>query len=268
MKKNPIKSFFKAIGRGIKNFFLFLTFYTVYFFGKPFIRCKMVGKEKISKDNEARVFIANHYEIYGPIAIFLRFPYNFRPWVIDKMTDPDQVEKQMSLGIYGKFPKVPMWLKKIAVKTLKSIMVYTMTRRAKAIPVSRENPRANIKTMQESVKTLESGKDIVIFPELSYVDEGVGEFQTGFEHLAKYYHQKTGKKITFYPVFISQVNKKMFVEEPITYDPKNDPNNEKKKITSHLHTAMVNSYIKNEVENEKVIAKKAKKQAKTKQTFN
>ena len=258
MKKNPIKKFFYSIGKGIKNFFLFLTFSVAYLIGKPFIRCKVVGKDKVSKSDEARVFICNHYEIYGPIAIFLRFPYKFRPWVIDKMTDPSQVEQQMSLGIYGKFPNVPKWIKKIAVKTLKSIMVYTMTKKANAIPVSRENPRANIKTMQESVATLENGKNIVIFPELSYVEEGVGEFQTGFEHLAKYYHQKTGKKITFYPVFISQINKKMFIETPLTYNPDNDPNEEKKKITNYLHSSMIDSYVKNELENEKVISKKNK----------
>ena len=249
MKQNPIKKFFSAIGKGIKNFFLFLVFSIGCFFCKLFVRCKVVGKENVSNDDEARVFIANHYEIYGPLAVFLRFPYKFRPWVIDKLTKPNQVEQQMSLGIYGKFKKCPMWLKRIAVKTLKSIMVYTMTKKAKAIPVSRENPRANIKTMQESVETFEKGKDIVIFPELSYVDEGVGEFQTGFEHLAKYYHQKTGKKVTFYPVFISQINKKMYIEKPITFNPQNDSNDEKKKITTYLHDTMTATYIKEEVEN-------------------
>ncbi len=259
MKKNPIKSFFCAIGRTIKNFFLFLTFSLAYIFVAPFIRCKVVGKKNVNKTDEARVFVANHYEIYGPIAIFLRFPYKFRPWVIDKMTDPAQVEQQMSLGIYGKFEKYPIWIKKIAIKLLKNIMVYTMNNRAKAIPVSRENPRANIKTMQESVKTLEKGKNIVIFPELSYVDEGVGEFQTGFEHLAKFYHQKTGKKITFYPIFVSQIGKKMFIEKPITFNPENDPNQEKKKITTYLHEAMVQSYLENEVNNAEIQKKKEKK---------
>ena len=251
MKQNFIIRFFSAIGRGFKNFFMFLTFSIACFFIRPFARCKVVGKNNVSKDDDARVFIANHYEIYGPVVIFLRFPYKFRPWVIDKMTDQKQVEQQMSLGIYGKFKKYPKWLKKIAIKILKNIMVYTMNNRAKAIPVSRENPRANIKTMQESVETLEKGKDIVIFPELSYVDEGVGEFQTGFEHLAKYYYQKTGKKITFYPIFISQKNKKMYIEKPITFNPDNDPNEEKKNITNYLYSTMVETYKKQEVEKSK-----------------
>lgn len=249
MKKNYFKAFFKTIGKGIKNFFMFLTFCIAYIFVKPFIRCKIIGKKNVSKDDEARVFIANHYEIYGPLIIFLRFPYRFRPWVIDKMTSPESVEEQMGLGVYSKFPKYPMWMKKIAVKTLKNFMVFTMNNLAKAIPVSRENPRANIKTMQESVKTFEKGKNIVIWPELSYVEEGVGEFQTGFEHLAKYYHQKTGKKVSFYPIFISQVDKRMYIEKPITFNPENDPNDEKKRITTYLHNTMVETYKKQEVEN-------------------
>lgn len=252
MKKNPIKTFFKAIGIGIKNFFMFLSFWIIYIFAKPFIRCKVVGKNKVSKSDEARVFITNHYEIYGPIAIFLRFPYKFRPWIIDKMLSPESVEQQMGLGIYSKFPKYPMWMKKIAVKSLKNMMVYTLTRRAKGIPVYRDNPRANIKTMQESVKTLEKGKSIVIFPEETYVESGVGEFMTGFEHLAKYYHQKTGKKITFYPIFISQINKKMYIENPITFDPNNDSNEEKLRITTYLRNAMLESYRVNELENPKL----------------
>ncbi len=259
MKKNKVKRFFSCIFSPIKNFFLWLTFSFAYLIAKPFIKCKVMQKENINQNDEARVFVANHYEIYGPIAIFLRFPYKFRPWVIDKMTDPSQVEQQMSLGVFGKFPKYPMWLKKIAVKMLKNIMVYTMTKKAKAIAVSRDNPRANIKTMQESVETLEKKKSIVIFPEDTYVERGVGEFQTGFEHLAKYYYQKTGKKISFYPIFISQTNKKMYIEKPITYDPENDPNDEKKKIVEYLHTAMVSSFVKNEVENAKKDKKKSAK---------
>lgn len=249
MKKNPIKLFFSKLINAIKNFFLFLTFWIIYIFGRPFIRCKVVGKNNISKDDEARVFVANHYEIYGPIAIFLRFPYKFRPWIIDKMMSPKSVEQHMSIGIYGKFPKVPKLIKKIAIKTLKNIMVYTLTFRAKGITVSRDNPRANIKTMQESIKTLEKGTSIIIFPEHTYVDEGVGEFQTGFEHLAKYYYQKTGKKITFYPIFISQKNKKMYIEKSITFDPNNNSTEEKKRIVDYLQNTMLNSYKTNEIKN-------------------
>ena len=113
MKKNIFKSFFFAIGKSIRNFFMWITFWIIYIIAKPFVRCKIIGKQNISKTDEARVFVSNHYEIYGPLAIFMRFPYKFRPWVIDKMMSPQKVEEQMGLGIYSKFPNYPMWLKKI-----------------------------------------------------------------------------------------------------------------------------------------------------------
>ena len=260
MKKNIFKTTFQFIGKCFKNFFMFLAFCIAYILIKPFIRCKIIGKQNISKTDDARVFIANHYEIYGPLIIFLRFPYKFRPWVIDKMTSPESVEKQMSLGVYSKFPKYPMWLKKIVVKTMKNFMVFSMNNIAKAIPVSRENPRSNIKTMQESVKTFESGKNIVIWPELSYVEQGVGEFQTGFEHIAKYYYQKTNKKISFYPVFISQIDKKIYIDKPIIFNPENDPNDEKIRITNYLHDTMKDTYINQELNNPN--SKRNKKSAK------
>ena len=249
MKKNPIKRFFSAIWTGITNFFMFLAFSIAYILAKPFIKCKVIGKKKVSKIDEARVFITNHYEIYGPIVVFLRFPFKFRPWIHNKMLSPKEVEEQMSIGIYGKYPKYPRWMKKIAVKLLKNIMVYTLNKRAKGIAVYRDNPRANIQTMRDSMDTLEKRKNILIFPELTYVDEGIGEFQTGFEHLAKFYYQKTGKKITFYPMFISHKNRKMYIEDPITFNPDNDSNEEKLRITTYLHDTMVNSYFTNEVEN-------------------
>ena len=250
MKKNLIKSFFSSIGRSISNFFMFLTYLFICFITKIFVKSKLIGKKKVSKTDEAQVFIANHYEIYGPIVTFLRFPFKFRPWVHNKMINPKEVEAHMSIGIYGKFPKYPMWMKKIAVKLLKNIMVYTLSKRAKGIAVYRDDPRANIKTMKESTLTLEQGKSILIFPEENYVDEGVGEFQTGFAHLAKYYYQKTGKKITFYPIFISQKNKRMYIEDSITFDPTNDPNEEKLRITNHLYNAMKDSYNKHEIQKE------------------
>lgn len=259
-KRNIFVRFFCAIGRGIKNFFLWLQYCLLYIIFAPQARCKIVGKQKVLKTDEARVFLSNHYELFGPVAMYLSFPYKFKPWVIDKMLDKKSVEEQMSISVFNNFQKYPMWLKKIGVKAVRNLMLYVMNR-AGAISVSRENLRANLKTMNESVETLNNKKAILIFPELSYVQKGVGEFQTGFEHLGKYYYQKTGKKISFYPTFVSQDNKEIYIGDPIIYNPEGDPNEEKAKIVSYLHETMTNLYIENEVNHpEKSKVKKKKKQ--------
>lgn len=246
-KQNFIIRFFKMILTGIKNFFFFIIFGLAYICVKPFFRCKVKGKEKIKKEG-GKIFIANHYEIYGPLSMFLKFPYKFRPWVIDKMLDPTAIKHQMGLGIYSHYKKVPMWMKHIVVNLAGGLMIFVL-KRAKAISVSRENARANIKTMSESVATLEKNKNIAIFPEYRYVEKGVGTFQTGFEHLGKYYYQKTKKSVDFYPIFISMTNKEMYVGDPITYNPSNDANAEKERIVTYLHSTMVQLYEEHEIKN-------------------
>lgn len=243
-KTNIFKRFFVGIGKFFNGILLWLEYLLLYIIVKPLMRCKVKGKHNLKKGH-VTVFVANHYEVFGPVVIFLYFPYKFRPWVIDKIMTPESVEAQMSISVFNNFKAFPMWFKKIAVKALRNLMIFTMNH-AKAISVSRENPRANIKTLQESVETLEKGKNILIFPEETYVTSGVGVFQTGFEHLAKYYHQKTGKCITFCPVFVSKENKTIYIEKTITYNPNNDTNQEKQRIINHLRGEMIDSYIVNE----------------------
>ena len=103
-KKNIFVRFFCAIGRGIKGFFVWLEYIILYIFCKPKAKCKVIGKENISITDEARVFVCNHYEIFGPLATYLSFPLKYRPWVIDKMLDRKSVEDQMSISVYNNFP--------------------------------------------------------------------------------------------------------------------------------------------------------------------
>lgn len=212
---------------------------------QPFIWCFTKGKKNVRKDDEARVFVANHYEIYGPLVVFLRFPYKFRPWVIDKMCDAKSIEQHMGIGFYSNYKWIPKWFKIFLVKIAKRLILFGI-KFTRPIPVSRDNLRSNIKTMKLSTEALNKQQSIVLFPERSSVKEGVGEFMTGFEHLGKYYYQKTGKRISFYPVFISKKKSCMYIEEPVIYDPNNDPNVEKERIVTTLRESMINSYLRHE----------------------
>lgn len=257
-KQNFIVRFFKAIGRGIRTFFVFVFYCILYVLAFPFSRCKVCGKENVKKETKAKVFITNHYQMYGPLVTFMNFPYKFRPWIIDNMMDEKKVEHQMGLMVYNEFKGVPRFLKWIVLKLLKNLMVFSM-KRARGISVSRENPRANIRAMQISSETLLKGQSVMIFPEKDYVNEGVGEFMQGFEHLAKYHYQKTGEIVSFYPMFISQRNKRMYIMEAIEYNPENDAMAEKLRIVESLRNAMVEKYVEVEVNNPKLQKKKSKK---------
>ena len=244
--KKFFKNVFGLLLSLIRNAIYFLFYIIAFPFAFLFVKGKTKGKENLNKDDEARIFVANHYEVYGPFITYLKFPYSFRPWIIDKMIDPKTVEAHMSIGIYNQFPKFPKWVKFIFIKVSKSLMVFFMKTIARGIPVSRDDFRKNIKTMQISTETLESGEPILIFPEAKAVKEGVGEFMTGFEHIAKYYYQKTGKKVSFYPMFISKTNQTMYIGQPVIFNPENDANIEKERIISSLKDRMLDSYIQYE----------------------
>ena len=220
-------------------------FCVLFVLAQPFVWGFTKGKKNIRKDDEARIFVANHYEIYGPFIMYMRFPFRFRPWVIDKMCEPKSIEEHMSIGFYNNYKWIPKWLKFCFVKIAKRLVLFVI-KTARPIPVSRDNPRSNIKTLQTSVDCLNKKTSIVIYPELSSVKEGVGEFMTGFEHIGKYFHQKTGKKVTFYPVFVSKKKNTMYIEKPIIFNPDNDANEEKERIIKELHNSIHESYILHE----------------------
>ena len=245
MKKNIFVKSILFVLKSIEFVILGIIFGILFILVQPFIWCFTKGKKNVRKDDEARVFVSNHYEIYGPLVVFFRFPYKVRPWVIDKMCDSKSIEQQMSIGFYNNYKWLPKWFKVFLVKVAKRLILFAI-KFARPIPVSRDNPRANIKTMQISVDALNKKNSIFIFPEKNAVKQGVGEFMSGFEHIGKYYYQKTGKKISFYPVFISKKRATMYIEKPIIYNPDNDHNAEKDRIVNGLHEAIENSYILHE----------------------
>lgn len=260
-KDNAFVRFFKCIGRGIKKFFFFLIYAIAYIFIYPFARSKTVGKENVKDDDEARIFIANHYELFSPVSMYMSFPYKFKPWIIDKMMEKDKVEDQMGLMVYNNFKFAPMFLKKFVVKTLGGLTVFAMNH-AGGISVSREDIRANFKTFEISTNAMEKGFAVAIWPEKTYVGEGVGEFQNGFEHLAKYYYKKTGKKVSFYPVFVSKDLKTFFISERIVYNPNNESKTEKENLVIGIRDAMVKLYQEKELANEKLQKKRERRRIK------
>lgn len=209
----------------------------LYLIIRPFFRSKIFGKKNLKKDDEARVFIANHYEFYGPIIMYLRFNKKKRIWIINNLMDKDKIVEYMSPAINDALKKAPKFLKNWLIKVTKNLLYYIMTKRAKGIPVFKDGDRKIMETFNESVDALENKYSLVIFPERDFrYDNSVGNFQTGFAMLGKFYYKKTGKKISFYPVFISKKYKTMQIGEPIKYNPEDE--NIKDNIINYLHNKM------------------------------
>lgn len=229
----------KGLWRGVKYYCYEIFYRIIKLCVRPFLRAKIVGKKNIAADDSARVFVANHLEVYGPVLAYLHLPVRKkRFWIIDKMMDANLAAQQMSYAVNdpNNFKWAPKWLKKLGVKALKGIASYVLVCKAKGISVSRDNARKMIQTFQESVSAMGKGYSVVLFPEMQYKERGFGEVYDGFVTLGKYYYKKTGKLLSFYPVYIDKFDRKMNIGKPIKFDPEK-PND----------TARIVNYLSSEI---------------------
>lgn len=236
----------KGLWRGIKYYCYNLFFQVVKLIARPFLRAKVVGKKNILKSDSARVFVANHLEVYGPVLAYLHLPvHKKRFWIIDKMLDPNLAEQQMRYAVEdpNNFKWAPMWLRKLAVKALKGVASFVLVHKVKGISISRDNARQMLQTFKTSVSAMENGYNIVLFPEVQYQDRGFGEVYDSFVMLGKYYYKKTNKLLSFYPVYIDKFSKKINIGKPIKFNPETP--NDVSTIVNYISTT-INNFAQNE----------------------
>lgn len=205
-----------------------------------FFHDKVVGLEKVE---ESTVFVANHYEIYGPFIVELKFPRAFRPWTDSLMTDRATLTRQLRSGINVVTRK---WLIKPIREKLPAWVaspLWKILNCCRPISIYRRDAEKIDQMFNDSVTALKSGDNVVIFPEKPptgqhYGDGTVDKFQTGFVEIAERFKQETGKNLTFYPLYVDKYGKKMVVGEKVTYNPDALLRDEKVRIADELYDQM------------------------------
>lgn len=201
------------------------------------LRCQMVGEEIT---DETACFVANHYEIYGPFACALHFPLPCCIWTEAAMTDQDKTARQIKKGIDNltrKWLIAPIREKipKLVARPLTKCINFT-----RPIAVYRLNKEKIDKMFEDSVTALTTGDNIIVFPEKPphgnrYKLGGVDQLQTGFVEIAEHYHRKTGKELSFYPLYVDKKGHKLVVGEKVTYNSNANPHEEKLRIADELY---------------------------------
>lgn len=247
VKYNLVYNFVLSTRRvGFKILVLFL---------RPFFKMKVLNKKVVNTKNGPVVFVSNHYEIYGPIVTVLRLPFNFRPWVISSMLNKEQIQDQMRLGSDNIFKKMPKRMKNWFINHCSNIVLKCIEE-LRPVPVYRDSIKDVVKTMRKSVDVLTGGDNLLIFPEKTdkYKEDGsVDPFYSGFAYIGEMYYKKTGKNVTFYPVYLCKKNKTMSFGEGITYDSSNESDKERERVSHELYLSMVDLQKKQEksMENKK-----------------
>ena len=193
---------------------------------------------------EPIVFVANHEKNYGPAIMQLFFPISYRPWIIYNMLDEDVCKPYIQETFFDKRLKWPRWLSKPLVALLTPLLVRLM-QATHPVPVYRGRPDRIVETFRQSIKVLEGGENLLIFPEKPEAEpftKEVNEFFEGFLYLAKLYHRKTGKGLLFCPVSINPKTDTISVGKTIRFNSDREFQFESERIRKHIMEQVAGLY--------------------------
>jgi hypothetical protein len=183
---------------------------------------------------EPAIFIANHADSFGPIALNLYFPVRLYPWVIYEVTDKRSCARYLERDFVSKELRLPRpfstWLSLLIAGICVGLFRYI-----EAIPVYHDSRRI-METISKSMVYLEEGRNILIFPEISdaYLSRYIKRFNTGFLEIAKKIGQNGDKSIRIYPVGVDRKLRRVSLGGPSVYDVTKSYADEKKRIEAEL----------------------------------
>lgn len=205
---------------------------------------QLVGEENLPCQGPA-VFIANHADAIGPIAVACSIPLRMYFWIVGDMVDKeraaaylqwDLIERQLHL-------RTPMagWV----ARALSQLTV-PFLRSLGCIPVYRGNYERMQVTLRLSMEVLRQGHCLLVFPEDNLLPTDpltkMQPFQRTFVRLGEMYYEATGERLEFYPVAIHPSG---FVQvgKGIVHDPLNPTGLERHRLKEVMENTVKMMYL-------------------------
>jgi hypothetical protein len=157
------------------------------------------------------------------------------------MDDKAKVTAYVYENTFSKKTYLPVFVRKGWARFIGWISVNVMSQ-LESVPVYKDSPLKLRETIRTSIEALESGDNLLIFPENpegKYLKNGVGEFSPGFVMLAEAYWKKTGKKMRFLPLYANREAKTITFGEVVQYQPEAGFYNEQERIISETRTQII-----------------------------
>lgn len=193
-------------------------------------RIRIEGMENLPE--EPAIVVGNHAQAHGPIFSELYFPGNRYIWCAGQMMDPKLVPDYAYEDFWC---DKPSWSKPF-YRLLSHLIAHPaalIMRKADTIPVYRDS--RVISTFRETVRRLEAGNHVIIFPECrkSY-NQIVCLFQENYVDVAKLYYRRTGKALLFVPLYLAPRLHRAYFGTPIPFNPENSIAQERTRINSGM----------------------------------
>lgn len=204
LMKNPNNPLFRSLYRGIEALVRLV-----------YPKIQIVGAENLPPDG--CILVGNHAQLHGPITAVLYIPGTKRVWCAHEMMEMKLVPDYAYEDFWRDKPRSVRWLFRLCSYLIAPIAVLVF-HEAPTIPVYRDSRVLN--TLKKTVSALENGENVVIFPEgRTPHNQIVNRFQPGFVDAARLYTRRTGKPVSFVPMYLAPALKTLVFGKPIPYEP-------------------------------------------------
>ena len=194
-----------------------------YRFAVPLIRLfipRLQVRWEVPFDGEPAVFVCNHERAVGPLEMAVNFPLREESpiWIyaapLRRETTPDYVRQDHWWKEDGRL--APLWNK--IIPPIVSLILPPILRSPPHVAVYHDARAAT--TMKESLRLLQEGKNLVIFPE---IPTGFGEhdrekINEGWLMLLPMYEKRTGRPLKVWPIHLDLAGGEMRVHAPFTME--------------------------------------------------
>lgn len=186
----------------------------------------VVGAEHLP--DEPCIIVGNHAKMNGPIACELYFPGEHVTWTAGQMMNMKEVPDYAYQDFWSEKPRYIKWFFR-GLSYFIAPFSSCIFNNAKCIGVYHD--MRIISTFRETVTKLENGANIIIFPEHDVVYNGlVWEFQDRFIDVARMYYKRTGKDLSFVPMYVAPRLQSMYLGTPVKFDHTAPKEKERKRI--------------------------------------
>ena len=182
--------------------------------------------------DEPVIIVGNHCQMNGPIVGELYVPGEPYIWCAGEMMHAADVPEYAFRDFWSQKPRWthPFYKLLSYIITPLSVCIFN---NARTIGVYHD--ARILSTFKNTVKKLEEGKSVVIFPEHDVKHNHiVYDFQDKFIDIAKLYYKKTGKELQFVPMYIAPKLKKICLCKPIRFNAAESMAAERSRICHYL----------------------------------
>ena len=181
---------------------------------------------------EPVIIVGNHCQMNGPIVGELYVPGEPYIWCAGEMMHLKAVPEYAFRDFWSQKPKWTHPFYKLLSYIIAPLSVCVFNN-ARTIGVYHDT--RIISTFKNTVKKLEEGKSVVIFPEHDEKHNHIiYDFQDKFIDIAKLYYKKTGKELSFVPMYIAPKLKKIFLGKPVRFRATEPMDAERSRICNYL----------------------------------